>query len=259
MKLWRTIKSLFVDHVWHVLVLQLGEPEFYTEDEAELAKRLTVSDNGLSAALLAEAEQIDRNNHDSAEGIEARAMTLQGAVAIATTLTLAAGGFLIDRTKVESNAWRISFAAVFLLTVLCFIAAGIRAIGASSRTHAWTYPGFTDIFEHARLQLSDARAAYAAAHLKSAGMNLRIIQLKGGYLNAAVFWFRLALALLVVLAAMFLAYSVSLRAAASPSNRRPSVNSAGTPQAPRASSRAMSVAPSPRPAMKRTRTTRGTG
>jgi hypothetical protein len=105
--------------------------------------------------------------------------------------------------------------------VLCFIAAGVRALGASSRTHAWTYPGFNDIFDHAEQKLSEAHAAYAGAHLKSVGRNLRIVQLKGGYLNAAVFWFRLGLSLLVVVAVMFLAYSISSSSGRSPSSPRP--------------------------------------
>jgi cytochrome oxidase assembly protein ShyY1 len=96
---------------------------------------------------------------------------------------------------------------VLLLAVLAFIASGVRALGASSRTHPWTQPGFNDIFDHAKLDLTDAQAAHAAAYLKAAGQNLRIVQVKGGYLNAAVFWFRLALALLAVLAAMFVAYT----------------------------------------------------
>ena len=143
--------------------------------------------------LLSQAQEIDRSQHSSAESIQSRAMTLQGAVAIATTLTLTARGLLLDRTKIESHAWRLAFAIVLLLAVLAFIASGVRALGASSRTHPWTHPGFNDIFDHAKLDLTNAQAAHAAAHLKAAGQNLRIVQVKGGYLNAAVFWFRLAL------------------------------------------------------------------
>jgi hypothetical protein len=77
-----------IEQLWHRLVLPLGELEFYTENEAELAQRLQVADKELSAMLLAEAQEIDRSQHSSAESIQSRAMTLQGAVAIATTLTL---------------------------------------------------------------------------------------------------------------------------------------------------------------------------
>lgn len=207
MKAWRSVQTFFIERLWHRLVLPLGDVEFYTEDEAELAQRLHVSDKELSSMLLAEAQEIDRSQHSSAESIQGRAMTLQGAVAIATTLTLTAGGLLLDRTKIESHAWRIAFAIVLLLAVLAFIGSGVRALGASSRTHPWTQPGFNDIFDHAKRDLTHAQAARAAAYLKAAGANLRIVQLKAGYLNAAVAWFRLALALLAVLAAMFVAYT----------------------------------------------------
>ena len=203
----RALRSLVIEQLWHRLVLRLGEPEFYTEEEAELAQRLQVADKELSAMLLAEAQEIDRSQHSSAESIQSRAMTLQGAVAIATTLTLTAGGLLLDRTKVESHGWRLAFAIVLLLAVLAFIASGVRALGASSRTFPWAQPGFNDIFDHAKLDLTNAQGAYAAAYLKAAGQNLRIVQVKGGYLNAAVSWFRLALTLLAVLAAMFVAYT----------------------------------------------------
>jgi MFS family permease len=203
----RALRSFVIEQLWHRLVLPLGEPEFYTEQEAELAQRLQVADKEVSAMLLAEAQEIDRSQHSSAESIQSRAMTLQGAVAIATTLTLTAGGLLLDRTKIESHGWRVAFAIVLLLAVLAFIASGVRALGASSRTFPWAQPGFNDIFDHAKLDLTTAQGVHAAAYLKAASQNLRIVQVKGGYLNAAVSWFRLALTLLAVLAAMFVAYT----------------------------------------------------
>jgi hypothetical protein len=207
MKALRSLRRFLIEHLWHRLVLPLGEPEIYTEAEVDLATRLRVPDKELSSMLLAEAQEIDRIQHSSAESIQSRAMTLQGAVAIATTLTLTAGGLVLDRTKIESHAWRIAFASVLLAAVLAFIASGVRALGASSRTYPWAHSGFNDIFDHAKLNVTVAQAAYAAAHLKSAGQNLRIVQAKAGYLNAAVRWFRVALALLAVLAAMFVAYT----------------------------------------------------
>src|SRR4051794_21831768 len=119
------IKANVVDR----LVLALGKPEVYTEDEADLAKSLEVSDEKLSASLLAEAKEIAGGMLETAQSIESRAMTLQSAVAIATTLTLTAGGLLVDRTKIASGDWRIGFAIVLFLTVVAFIASGLRALG----------------------------------------------------------------------------------------------------------------------------------
>jgi hypothetical protein len=211
MKARSAISGWITENVVHRLVLPLGEPEVYTEDEADLAKRLEVSDEKLSTSLLAESKEIAGGMQDTAQSIESRAMTLQSAVAIATTLTLTAGGLLLDRTKIASGNWRVGFAIVLFLSVVAFIASGLRALGASSRTHPWAQPGYNDIFDHAKLDLGKAQAAYAAAHLKSAGMNLRIVQIKGGYLNAAVWWFRIALAGLLVFAAMFAAYTVDTK------------------------------------------------
>jgi hypothetical protein len=193
--------------LWRRLVLELGNPHVYTSEE-EIAEQLRVADTAHSALLLAEAEEVDRRMHADAESLERRATTLQGAVAIAVTITLAAGGLLFDRTKLSSSEWRISFAALLLSSVVSFIASGLRALGASSTTYPWAYPGFNDIFQHAKSETSEARAAKAAAHLKSAGANLRIVQVKGGYLNAAVRWFRVALFLLLLLAVWLLLYSI---------------------------------------------------
>jgi MFS family permease len=206
------------------LVLRLGQAQVFVQKEEEIAKRLYSADDAVSAALLAEAEAIDRRQYDSVESIERRAMTLQAAVAIAATLTLAAGGLLLDPAKIESQSWRIAFAVALLLPAAAFIASGVRALGASSRTHPWTVPSAEDIFDHAKLDLRRIHAVRAAAYVKSAGMNVRIVEVKAGYLNASVRWFRIALVLLVLVAASFLAYTIWGQSGTIASNRQPSAN-----------------------------------
>lgn len=192
MKLWRWARRK--------LVLELGDPSRYTEAEEEIAKRLLTHDPVLGAELVDEGAEIARRQESDVESIERRATTLQGAVALATTLTVAGGALFLDTERIPSRCWRIAFASVLAVAVFSFVASGVRALGASSRTHPWAYPGYEDIFEHAQADLAEARAARAAALLKGAGFNLRIVRLKGGYLNAAVFWFRLALIALLGLA-----------------------------------------------------------
>jgi hypothetical protein len=85
----------------------------------------------------------------------------------------------------------------------------MRALGASSRTLPWSYPAFEDIFRRAESDLAAAQGARAASLLKTAGLNLRIVELKAGYLNATVWWFRIALALLFTLAILFVAYAAT--------------------------------------------------
>lgn len=201
LKLWRSVRDR--------LILPLGEPRYFREDEDELARRLKSSDTKLAAALLAEAEELARRPHEDAESIDRRATTLQGAVALATTVALAGGALLLDPTKLRSEGWRITFAAVLAGAVVAFVASGMRALGASSRTLPWSYPAFEDIFERAESDVAAAQAARAASLLKTVGLNFRIVELKAGYLNAAVWWFRIALALLLALAILFVTYAAT--------------------------------------------------
>lgn len=201
LKLWSSVRDR--------LILPLGEPRYFREDEDELARRLKTSDTTLAAQLLAEAESLARRPHEDAESIDRRATTLQGAVALATTVALAGGALLVDPTKLRSEGWRITFAAVLAGVVVAFVVSGVRAVGASSRTLPWSYPAFEDIFGRAELDVAAAQAARTASLLKTAGLNLRIVALKAGYLNAAVRWFRIALGLIVALAILFVAYAAT--------------------------------------------------
>ena len=191
--------------------MQLGEPEFYTEDEATIAAKLTVSDPELAIMLDAEAVGVYDAQLASAASIESRATTLQGTVGIAVTLALAAAGLLLDPSKIPSHWWQLSFALILVVAVASFIASGLRAVQASSQTFPWAVPGFGDIFEHAGMTSAAARAAHATAHLRSAGRNVRIVQIKAGYLNAAVFWFMIALLCLATLAVVLLVYVATAR------------------------------------------------
>jgi len=201
LKLWRSVRDR--------LILPLGEPRYFREDEEELARRLKTSDAKLAAALLAEAEELARRPHEDAESIDRRATTLQGAVALATTVALAGGALLLDPTKLRCEGWRIAFAAVLAGVVIAFVASGMRALGASSRTLPWSYPAFEDIFGRAESDLAGAQATRAASLLKTAGLNFRIVELKAGYLNAAVWWFKIALALLLLLALLLIPYAAT--------------------------------------------------
>ncbi len=223
---WGRLKQWLLTHIWHRIRIPLGEAQYYIEPELELARRLNVRDPELAAALLDEAQERDRSHHDTANSLQGRAMTLQSAVAIATTLTLTAGGLLLDRTKIASQSWRLSFATVLLAAVVAFIGSGVQALRSSSNTFPWSYPGSNDIFDRARADLAWARASRTATYLKCAGLNARIVQVKGGYLNAAVRWFKIALGLLAVLAVLFVAYTAwgptaSSNPAPQPASSRP--------------------------------------
>ena len=170
--LWNGLKGL-ARRIWHRISLPLGPAQFYTEPESDLAARLRTRDDTLGSELLVQAQETNRSQHESAESVQARAMTLQGAVAIAATLTLAVGSLVADRTKILTEPWRFVFAVLFLATVASFIAAGLRALQASSNTHRWAFPGVNDIFDHAASDLPWARAKRTASYLKCAGLNAR--------------------------------------------------------------------------------------
>jgi hypothetical protein len=82
--------------------------------------------------------------------------------------TAPGGALLLDPTKLRSEGWRITFAAVLAGVVVALVASGMRALGASSRTLPWSYPAFEDIFGRAESDVAAAQAARAASLLKTA-------------------------------------------------------------------------------------------
>lgn len=141
------------------LVLELGPPTHYTEPESEIAERLVTNDEVLGAELVEEAIEIARRQEEDVNSIERRAGALQGAVALATTLTVAGGALLLDTERIPSRGWRVVSASVLGIAAIAFVVSGIRAVGASSRTLPWAYPGYSDILERASTDLSRARGA----------------------------------------------------------------------------------------------------
>jgi|NGEPerStandDraft_6_1074524.scaffolds.fasta_scaffold06649_5 hypothetical protein len=198
--MWRKIRGR--------LILELPDPRAYRESEQAIADSLLTDDPELAKFLLDEAEASSRRPFESAESIERRATTLQGAVAIATTFTLTGSALLFDRTKLSSDGWRVAFAVLFLLAIVSFVCSGVRALSASSRTFRWSFPGWNDIFDRARLETPRAYATRSASLLKAAGINQAIIETKAGYLNAAVRWFRAALLFLVLATIAMLVYAI---------------------------------------------------
>jgi hypothetical protein len=220
--IWRFIRSR--------LVLDVYPPVTYLEKEKDIEKKLLSDNPDVAALILSEAETIAARPFETADSVERRAMTLQGAVALATTFTLTGSALIFDQTKLSGHGWRITLAIIFFLAIGSFAMCGMRAMSASSRTFNWYIPGPNDIFDRVQLKEPAVCASRAATLLKTSGYNDAIVRVKAGYMNSAVWWFRIALVMLVTASILMLAYAVTRGPAATPKGQTPATSSSiGSP------------------------------
>lgn len=159
--------------------------------------------------ILEEAQAIYDAADARIEGAHSRATTLQGAVAIATSLVLAGGALLADPSKVRGDGWRLAFAVGLLAVVFCLVMAGARSLAATSRIHVFHRPTASDITRRSKLPLMQARIELAAETLRNYACNTKVADWKVAYLGAAAWWFRFALLALLLLALLLAVYGVS--------------------------------------------------
>ena len=215
------------------LALSVDEPTEFLQGEAALADDLrpdsgdTEIDARRAAELLDEAQEIYERAEDRAAGATTRATTLQGAVAIATSLLLAGAGLVLDRAKLQGTGWRIAFAVLLLAVTFSLVMTGLRALSATSTIHVWHRPTATGIVARAGRSETEARIALAAETLVDYSYNTKIAAWKVAYLGAAAWWFRLALAALAALALLVAAYAVAGPAPRSTTNGPPAATGHG--------------------------------
>jgi len=89
--------------------------------------------------------------------------------------------------------------------VACWAKSPVRGKAGCPRGHI--RPSSTSSDE--RSPTSPRHRPRAASLLKTAGLNFRIVELKAGYLNAAVWWFKIALALRLILALLLTPYAAT--------------------------------------------------
>jgi hypothetical protein len=199
----------------------------------EIAARIATADEPLATALLEEAQSHFDTAHDRAESAERRATTLQGAVAIAASLMFAGAALLLDSSKVRDTSWRVAFGVGLLLVITCLIMAGYRAVTATSRLYRWVFPWAEGIYDHARLDATQVHVQRAADLLKSYGNNQAVATRKLEALRNAAIWFTRALVLIVVLAALLVAYAaVGQTAPPSPAKTPDTVTGPTGPRGP---------------------------
>jgi hypothetical protein len=161
--------------------------------------------------ILAEAEALFAEPQDRIDGVERRATSLQGSVAIAATLTLAGGGLIIDPSKVTDDGWRVALAVGVGLVVVLLVFTGMRAHTATNRRFSFRAPADSaELMDRAaKAKPSDYKRQRAAYLLWAYGRNNEIAAVKVEYLWKAAFWFRLALLALLLLVGLVVGYAVS--------------------------------------------------
>jgi hypothetical protein len=209
---WRWIQ----DHVgarlqraYASLVVPAEPPErFAASGLSELSRSLATKDVGTAKAVLAEAQAIHDEPYERIDGAERRATTLQGTVAIAASAAVAGGGLLLGNASVRGEGWRVAVAVVLVAAVGALLACAVRAVGVTGRIFQFEEPGLERIVARAAATEAEALTFRAAELLRAADVADMVASIKVGLLRSAAWWFRTALFLLALLAALLCAYVV---------------------------------------------------
>jgi hypothetical protein len=193
---------------WAAVFLDVDDTTSFAETKQQLRNKLTTDDAEVAAELLAEATDAHDRLRERVDGAERRATTLQGASAIAASLTLAAAGLLIDPTKLRGTVWQLLFGLTVVYITFALVMCAWRATLASSRVHTWRAPPDRDILDRVGQSLAVARVERAVALLEVIGANQRFARYKVAMLRAATEWIVRALVALLVLAVLAAAYAV---------------------------------------------------
>jgi hypothetical protein len=115
-----------------------------------------------------------------------------------------------DKDKVPSDGWRVVFAVFVAAVVVAFVGAGIFALEATSKIKDWWDANDEGrLAKRARLDFAAAQMDRANELLVAYGENEALAAWKIERTSLAAGWFRVALALLVGLALLFIIYAVS--------------------------------------------------
>jgi hypothetical protein len=209
---------------------QSPPPQSFVTRSEEVAARLGAPGDSAAAELLAEAERAYGDAAERADGAERRANTIQGAIAIATSLALAGGSLLLDDQKVSGTGWRWLIACTYALIVAIFAVAAWRAFLVTWPRYMWASPYYEDVYEHAGEDGARIKVLRAADLFVAYGRNDSIAMWKIKLLGSAVRWLLAGLVLVALLAAMVAANAISREtrrdaapkaAPASPQHARP--------------------------------------
>ena len=184
-------------------------PLRFNTTSQELLSQLGTPSAAVVDELVSEANAAYEEAGVRAESAERRATTIQGSIAIASSLTLAGGSLLLNAAKVPSHPWYIAISVGFAVTVLCLAVAAWRAFLVTWPRFLWASPAVVDILEHAGEPTAETIKLRRTSDLLVAyGRNDSIARVKLDLLGQAVRWLMSALALLAVLAIMLAAYAI---------------------------------------------------
>ena len=203
---WRKLRDRFE--------LGVDTPTEFLQGEEALVAELTPHEGNADAdakrseEVLREAQHIYSTADERAAGATTRATTLQGAVAIATSLLLAGSGLVFDQAKLQGAGWRVGFAVLLLGATFALVMTGLRALSATSTIHRWHRPTAESIVSRTKLPETEARIRLAAETLVDYSFNTKIAAWKVAYLGAAAWWFRIALGVFLALALLLGTYAI---------------------------------------------------
>jgi hypothetical protein len=193
---------------WQSIFLSVDENTAFPETVDELRAKLSTDNPDLAAEVLAEAEDAHGRLRDRVDGAERRATTLQGATAIAASLTLTAAGLLVDRSKLHGWGWQLAFGVAVIYATFALAMCAWRATLATSRVHRWVVPANRDILDRVGQGIASARIERAVALLHVIGGNERFARYKVAMLRAATEWLVRALIALLALALLAGGYAL---------------------------------------------------
>lgn len=180
----------------------MDPPERFPQTIEWLREQLQTDDAALADELLADAQRLFDEGLTGISSVESRAATLQGTVAIAATVALAAAGLVVAPGDIHGSGWRLAFVVGLMVLVVLLVLTAFRATSASARVFEFATTSDDDILERAQMSVAAAKSRRAAHLLYSYGRNNEVEALKVGALKAAAFWFRGALLALLAITAI---------------------------------------------------------
>jgi hypothetical protein len=110
-------------------------------------------------SLLEQAVRISDGRRQWSTDSQARAVTMLGAVGVATGLILAGSTFLLNPDNQLAEGWRIVLSVLLGLTLVCFVTSGFVATRAVTKGLIWARPQLDRVLTRAQSRIRRRRVA----------------------------------------------------------------------------------------------------
>jgi hypothetical protein len=152
-------------------------------------------------SLLEQAVRISDGRRQWSTDSQARAVTMLGAVGVATGLILAGSTFLLNPDNQLAEGWRIVLSVLLGLTLVCFVISGFVATRAVTKGLIWARPQLDRVLTRAQVNdPQEARRDELLELLNNSSQNYYAAAFRSRQVVIAGEWFRAGLVLLGVLA-----------------------------------------------------------